>query len=141
MDDRPQDSSVPVTAPAQDDRSRRLRNRLWRIAGTISVGVGIFNAFVPLLPTTVFLLIGLWAYGKGAPELRAKLLAHPRFGPSLQLWQQRRAIRRSAKGRAIASIAAGYVFTLVLAGFGTATVLIGVGLGVLSVYLWTRPEG
>lgn len=110
------------------------------MVGTASVAIGIFNAFVPVLPTTVFLLIGLWAYGKGAPELRAKLLAHPRFGPPLQLWQQRRAIRRGAKWKAIGSIALCYAVTLGLAGVRTVTVLVGLGLAVLGVFLWTRPE-
>lgn len=133
------DSERPLAAPAGDP-SRRLRNRLWRAAGAVSVAIGIFNAFVPLLPTTIFLLAGVWAYGKGAPELRAKLLAHPRFGPPLQLWQQRRAIHRDAKWKAIASIAASYAITLAIAGVHLATVIVGAGLAGLGIYLWTRPE-
>jgi uncharacterized membrane protein YbaN (DUF454 family) len=114
--------------------------RLWRAAGTLSVGIGLFNAFVPLLPTTVFLLIGLWAYGKGAPELRDRLLDHPRFGPSLRLWQERRAMTRLAKWQCVGTIAFGYLLTLLLAGFTLVTALIGVALAGLSLYLARRPE-
>lgn len=114
--------------------------RLWRAAGTLSVGIGLFNAVVPLLPTTIFLLIGLWAYGKGAPELRARLLEHPRFGPSLRLWQEQRGMTRLAKWQCTGTIALGYLLTLLFVGFTTVTALLGLGLCGLILYLARRPE-
>ena len=66
-----------------------LRNAAWRALGTVCVAIGVINAFLPLLPTTEFLLIGAWAYGKGAPEMRERLLAHPRFGPHAAAAQNR----------------------------------------------------
>jgi uncharacterized membrane protein YbaN (DUF454 family) len=121
-----------------DSASRTAR--LWRAFGTLSVAIGLFNAFVPLLPTTVFLLVGLWAYGKGAPELRERLLDHPRFGPSLRLWQERRAMTRLAKYQCIGTIAFGYLVTLLFVGFSPVSGLVGVGLAGLALYLALRPE-
>ena len=63
-------------------------------------GAAGLNAFIPLLPTTVFLLIGAWALGKGAPEWRAKLVAHPRFGRALRDWDDGRRVSRREIGRA-----------------------------------------
>ncbi|MCU0759690.1 MAG: YbaN family protein [Steroidobacteraceae bacterium] len=114
--------------------------RLWRAFGTLSVAIGLFNAFVPLLPTTVFLLVGLWAYGKGAPDLRERLLEHPRFGPGLRLWQERRSMTRLAKWQCIGTIAFGYLVTVWLAGFSATTALLGIGLAGLALYLALRPE-
>ena len=128
----------PPTQPARATSPRAAR--LWRVLGTASVAIGLFNAFVPLLPTTVFLLIGLWAYGKGSPELRAKLLNHPRFGASLQLWQERRAMTRIAKWRCVGTIAFGYAITLGVVGFTVLSISIGAGLAGLCLYLATRPE-
>lgn len=126
-------------APAPVPASRRSA-RLWRALGTTSVAIGLFNAFVPLLPTTIFLIIGLWAYGKGSPELRAKLLEHPRFGPTLRNWVERRAMTRVAKLQCVGTIALGYLVTLFFVGFTWVTALVGVGLGGLSLYLLRRPE-
>jgi uncharacterized membrane protein YbaN (DUF454 family) len=130
---------APESEPAPAPASRRSA-RLWRALGTASVAVGLFNAFVPLLPTTIFLIIGLWAYGKGSPELRAKLLEHPRFGPTLRNWVERRAMTRVAKLQCVGTIALGYLVTLFFVGFTAVTALVGVGLGGLCLYLLRRPE-
>jgi uncharacterized protein len=131
----PPSQPSPPRAPASPRAAR-----LWRALGTASVAIGLFNAFVPLLPTTIFLIIGLWAYGKGSPELRAKLLEHPRFGPTLRNWIERRAMTRVAKLQCVGTIALGYLVTLFFVGFTMVTALIGLGLGGLCLYLLRRPE-
>jgi len=133
-------SSIEVTAavPARAVTTRAAG--IWRAFGTASVGVGLFNAFIPLLPTTIFLIIGIWAYGKGSPELRAKLLAHPTFGPALTHWVEQRAITRRAKWQCVGTIITGYVITLSFVGFTTASVLVGAGLAGLCLFLSSRPE-
>lgn len=128
--------SEPTPRPRLSPRTARL----WRAVGTASVAVGLFNAFVPLLPTTIFLIIGVWAYGKGSPELREKLLAHPQFGPALRNWVERRAMTRLAKWQCIGTIVAGYVITLGFVGFTRVSVGVGLGLAALCLFLATRPE-
>ena len=73
---------------------------VWRILGLTSVGIGLINAFIPLMPTTVFLLIGAWALGKGSPEWRAKLIAHPRFGRALRDWEDSEAAYAASSAQA-----------------------------------------
>jgi hypothetical protein len=71
---------------ASQDHAITWRALAWLALGMVSAAIGVINAFLPLLPTTVFLLISLWAFGKGAPEWRQRLLAHPRWGGPLQHW-------------------------------------------------------
>jgi uncharacterized protein len=130
-----------ITPPVVPTRAISARAaRVWRALGTASVAIGLFNAIVPLLPTTIFLIIGVWAYGKGSPELRAKLLAHPTFGPTLTNWVEQRAMTRLAKWQCIGTIVTGYVITLGFVGFTTTSVLVGAGLAGLCLYLSLRPE-
>jgi uncharacterized membrane protein YbaN (DUF454 family) len=110
------------------------------VLGTVSVTIGVINAFLPLLPTTVFLLIGAWAYGKGAPEWREHLLAHPRFGPPLRHWQNGRRMTRHAKRAAAGGMACSYAVTWVVLGNGLPVFAIGTGLLALAAYLALRPE-
>ena len=53
--------NAQVPPPAAPSRAVSARAaRIWRGLGTASVAVGLFNAFIPLLPTTIFLIIGAW---------------------------------------------------------------------------------
>lgn len=113
---------------------------LWRILGVTSVGIGIINAFIPLLPTTVFLLIGAWALGKGAPEWRAKLVAHPRFGRALRDWDDGRRVSRRGKYLAAAGMLIGWLVLVLLRGFDPVSTGVGILLTGIATWLWTRPE-
>ncbi len=74
--------------------------------GWVFTGLGIIGAFVPVMPTTPFLLVALWAFSKSSPRLQKWLLEHPRFGPTLRDWHKYGAIRSSIKVVAITTLAA-----------------------------------
>lgn len=112
----------------------------WRILGFTSVGIGMINAFIPLMPTTVFLLIGAWALSKGSPEWRAKLIAHPRFGRALRDWEDGRRVSRRGKRLAALGMAVGWAIVVVWQGMSPWTLGVGVLLAAIATWLWRRPE-
>ena len=122
------------------ERSAAWHTAAWRVFGTASVAVGIVNAFIPLLPTTVFLLVGAWAWGRGAPEWRLRLLAHPRWGEPLRLWENGRQVSRRGKRMATVGMATSWVLSAVSIGPTTAVSAAGLGLAALLAWLWWRPE-
>lgn len=61
------------------------------------VGCGALGVFLPLLPTTPFLLVAAWAATRSSPRLRWWLYRHPRYGPSIRAWQRHRVIPARAK--------------------------------------------
>ena len=65
--------------------------------GWICVGLGFIGIFVPGLPTTIFLIIALWAFTKTSKKLRYWLLHHKRFGPILSNWQEHKVVPLRAK--------------------------------------------
>ena len=131
---------APTTYQGGRDWGDRALQRTWRSLGALCFGIGIVNAFLPVMPTTVFLLIGLWAYGKGDPRMRERLLSHPRFGPGLRLWVEKKQISRKGKLAAITGIAASACLTAY--ALGPRPLMWGIvsGLGVLCAYLATRAE-
>ncbi len=137
-DTSPQELTAAERAEAQ---VRSWQARTWRTLGTVSMAIGLINAFIPLLPTTVFLLIGAWAYGRGDPRMRERLLNHPRFGAALRRWVEHRQI--SAKGKLMACAGIGASAALTFWAIGPRPVVWAVlaGLAVLSLYLVTRPTG
>ena len=65
--------------------------------GWICVGLGFIGIFVPGLPTTIFLIVALWAFTKSSEKLRVWLLNHKKFGPFLRDWQEHRVVPLRAK--------------------------------------------
>lgn len=65
--------------------------------GGLSLVLGIVGIFVPLLPTTPFLLLtaALWVHS--SPRLYDWLLAHRRLGPYIRQFRENRAIPLRAK--------------------------------------------
>jgi hypothetical protein len=84
---------------------------LYLTGGIISFGLGAVGAFLPLMPTVPFLLLATYCFARSNPHWEAKLLDHPRWGPQLRDWRERRAISRRAKTAAIVAMTIGAVFT------------------------------
>ncbi|MDC7676073.1 YbaN family protein [Asticcacaulis machinosus] len=114
---------------------------IWCVAGLVMVGLGIVGAFLPLMPSTIFLIVAVWCFGKSSPRLEAWLLNHPRFGPTLRNWNDRKAISRPAKVMALGGMAVGYGLFYWGARpniFLAAGVL--VAIAACAIYVATRPE-
>jgi uncharacterized membrane protein YbaN (DUF454 family) len=96
---------------------------------------------VPLLPTVVFWILAVWCWSVSAPAWSERILAHPRFGPTIRDFVEHRLMRRRAKVLAIATMAAGYAASVWMTGLDVATaVVVGVPLALVALYLATRPE-
>jgi hypothetical protein len=77
--------------------SHRGLRLLWMAAGALALATGIVGIFLPLLPTTPFVLLAAFCFARGSPRWEAWLLGHPRFGPMVHNWRARRAIPLRAK--------------------------------------------
>ena len=71
------------------------------IAGTVSLVLGIIGIFVPLLPTTPFLLLSAAAYFRGSERLYNWLIGHKYFGTYIRNYREHRAIPLRAKNISI----------------------------------------
>ena len=106
--------------------------------GWICVGLGFIGIFVPGLPTTIFLIIALWAFTKSSKRLRDWLLNHKRFGPILRNWQEHRVVPLRAKILMVilqisVVIIVQYTFDNLIISFGLAAILLLVASYVLSL--------
>ncbi|MEQ1517152.1 MAG: YbaN family protein [Usitatibacteraceae bacterium] len=75
-------------------RSQRV---LWLIAGWTSLLLGIIGIFLPLLPTTPFVLLAAFCFSRGSERWEKWLVEHPRFGPMVLKWRANRAVPLRAK--------------------------------------------
>ncbi len=85
----------------------RWRRYGWRALGLVCVALGIIGALVPLMPTTIFLILAAGCFSRSSPALERWLLTHPRFGPTIVAWRRERVIPPRAKALACTGMAVG----------------------------------
>jgi len=116
------------------------RQMLWRLLAALSVLLGVIGAFLPVLPTVPFLLLAAWAAGRGWPELEAKLLAHPKYGPMIIHWREQGAVPRRAKWLASIMMCCSAVMLWFSPVPPWVRGSVWFTLIVVATWLWRRPE-
>jgi uncharacterized membrane protein YbaN (DUF454 family) len=114
---------------------------LFLTIGFVCVGLGVLGAFLPLLPTTPFLLVALWAFSRSSRRFHHWLYTHPRYGPRLQEWERYGTVPVKVKLTSLSAMTVSFLIMAfvmrvkwhVLAMAGTV-MLIG------AVYVLSRPS-
>lgn len=71
------------------------------ITGWLAVVLGVLGIFLPLLPTTPFLLLAAACFARSSQRFHDWLLNHPRLGPYIQYYLDGKGIPKRAKIAAI----------------------------------------
>lgn len=67
----------------------------------ISFALGIIGAFLPILPTTPFLILSAYLFSKTSSKFHAWILTLPVAGDAIRDWRENRVIKTKAKILAI----------------------------------------
>lgn len=108
--------------------------------GLLFVGLGALGAVLPVLPTTPFLLISLWAFARSSVRLERWLLEHRRFGPRLVAWRAHRVIPLGVKLTSWGSMVASLTTMFLLGSPWQAMVGAASVMAIGAVYIATRPS-
>lgn len=132
--------------PAHVDYSHEMRlttnpalRTLWLVLGLLFTGLGIVGAFLPVVPTTVFLLIATFFFARSSPKFYNWLLNNRAFGPLIRDWRAGLGLPLRAKVLAISLIAVtvgSSAFVVPLEWVKILLILVGLSV---SLYLSTRP--
>ncbi|MFQ3588446.1 MAG: YbaN family protein [Fimbriimonadaceae bacterium] len=102
------------------------------------VGMGLVGVVVPGWPTTIFMILALWAFKKSSPKMESWLLNHRVFGPTLRDWEENHSIRRRTK---IVAISALWVFLILslflIKSLWVKLIVAAVGAWV-TWFIWSR---
>ena len=109
------------------------------LMGHASIAVGFVGIFVPLLPTTPFVLLAAVCYSRGSVRFHTWLHEHPRFGPMIHSWREHRAIGVRAKILAVITVVASITFSVIRLDMPWNIVALFIGAAVLT-FILSRPS-
>lgn len=112
----------------------------YTLLGGLMVLLGIIGAFLPVMPTTVFLLMALACFSKSSPRFEQWLLQHPRFGASLRAWREDRVVPPRAKISACLGMSIGLLILAATPAPWWVVVSVAVMELFVAVYLLRRPS-
>lgn len=114
---------------------------IWFLSGLIALALGTVGIFLPLLPTTPFVILAAWCFARSSDRLHDWLLAHRIFGPMIRDWRENGAIAPWAKRLSVGMMAAAFALSLAM-GLGwpilAAQALV---LAAAATFILTRPDG
>ncbi|WP_225314276.1 YbaN family protein [Marinobacter halotolerans] len=106
----------------------------------ISGILALVGVVLPLLPTTPFVLLACFLASKGSPDFADWLESHPRFGPAIEQWRDRRVVPLQAKLLACGMMGSSWLLLVFLGASGVVIVVSGIMLFSIGIYLLTRPS-
>lgn len=77
-----------------------------RVLGFVFLGIAALGVFLPLLPTTPFVLLAAACFAKSSERMHRWILANGTFGPMVRDWEEKRCISCRVKTIAITSMLA-----------------------------------
>ena len=114
---------------------------LYLIAGLFFVALAVVGAFLPVMPSTIFLILAAGCFARSSPRLEAWLVNHAHLGPPIRRWRERGAIARPAKLMAVGGMALGFGVFYFTARPGPALLaLVAAILLACAAFVVSRPE-
>lgn len=109
--------------------------------GAVFVLLGVAGIFLPLLPTTPFMLLAAACFARADERFYNWLLAHPVLGATVREWREHRSIPRRTKWFAIVTMAgtlsSSIIFFVPHPYLKIALALFGIAL---AIYLYRIPS-
>lgn len=116
-----------------------LLRRLFVALGFVALLLGLFGVFLPVLPTTPFILLAAFCFGKGSARFHQWLLDHHLTGPLIKDWYEHQSLRPRVKCWAYLLIVFSLSISVMLVQATWLKLsLAGLGL-VLLMILWRVP--
>lgn len=135
--------SAPSPSGPQGDAPASLPPWLqWLLRGLalLSLALGFLGMFLPVLPTTPFILLAAWAAARSSPRLLTWLEQHRLFGQMLRDWRQGGVVSRKAKWGATSVMSLSAVLLLFTVSKLWAAGCAIACMATVLVWLWRRPE-
>lgn len=114
---------------------------VYLVGAAVSLLLGLLGAFLPVLPTTPFVLLCAYCLSRSHPGWHSRLRRSASFGPLIRDWEDRGAVSVRAKTTATAVMAVLAALACAREGPPWAAKAAVVAVeGVVLAFIWTRPS-
>lgn len=127
-----------AAAEARQQRSRVVR-ALYIAVGGLALLLGVLGIFLPVLPSTPFVLLAAACFARSSERLHRYLLAQPHIGPIIHAWEAHRAMPPGVKPWAYALMALSFGVSILLMDSPWHRGMLAALALVLAVLLWRVP--
>ena len=110
------------------------------LLGWLFLALATLGLFLPLLPTTPFVLLSAYFFSYASPRLHRWLLSSSLFGGLLRDWQERGAIKRQTKLIATTMIGLFFAYSIYTMPYLFGKILLLLIIVGVLMFIWTRPE-
>lgn len=111
------------------------------LIGLTALFLGILGLFLPLLPTTPFILLAAACWAKTSPRFHQWLRQHRIFGPTIHHWEENRSIPRRAKWLSSIMMLCSLATMIWRIPHMPYLILLTAGICLsVSIWLWRLPE-
>lgn len=117
----------------------RLIRSLFLGLGVTALLFAVLGIFLPLLPTTPFVLLAAACFARGSERLHNWLLAHHVAGPIIREWHLHRSMPPGVKPWAFLLMGLSFGISLLLMEAPWHRVILGTIAVVLALFLWRVP--
>ena len=69
--------------------------------GWLSIALGVIGIFLPILPTTPFILLAAWCFARSSDKFHQWLRNHPKLGLIVRSWEDGKGIPRKVRNRVL----------------------------------------
>ena len=121
--------------------TKRVKRVIYLIIGTVALALGALGLFLPVLPTTPFVILAAACYLRSSKRMHAWIIQSRLFGETVENYQAGRGLKRDTKIRALilmwATISISAFFFVDQLIFRGAMFLVAVGVTIYILGLQT----
>ncbi len=125
------------------DHQRLHNSRLMRVLflglGIMALLLAVAGIFLPMLPTTPFVLLAAACFARGSTHLHDRMLAHRVAGPIIREWQEHRSMPPGVKPWAFLLMGLSFGASIMLMESHWHRAMLAAIAVALALFLWRVP--
>lgn len=93
---------------------KHIETAICFVLAWIFLAIAIIGIFLPLLPTTPFLILSAACFAKGSPRFHKKLLENKYFGEDLKKWENTKTVSKKTKIKATSLVILSFSISILI---------------------------